>query len=66
MVKDYIAAVEKVRSNAIKEGEVAEALDVYITYVKKLYEQIEEISVIAQNQVNDFLTQVDNADEYLF
>lgn len=66
MVKNYITALEKVRSDAIKEGEVAKALDVYITYVKKLDEQIKEISVIAKKEVEDFLSQVDNADEYLF
>ncbi|WP_075718708.1 hypothetical protein [Roseburia sp. 499] len=66
MVKDYIAALEKVRKNAIKSGEVAKALDVYITYAKKLDGQMEEISVIAKKQVSDFLTQVDSADEYLF
>lgn len=30
MVKDYITALEKVRRNAIKAGEAAEALDAYI------------------------------------
>ena len=66
MVKDYIAAMEKVRNTAIKEGEAAEALDAYLTYVKKLDEQIKEISAIAKKQVNDFLTQVDSVDQYLF
>lgn len=66
MIKAYIATLEKVRSNAIKEGEVADALDAYLVYVKKLDGQIKEISVIAKNQVSDFLTQVDSADEYLF
>lgn len=66
MVKNYIDAVEKVKSNAIKEGEVAEALEAYITYVKKLDEQIKEISIIVKKQVEDFLTQIDDADEYLF
>ena len=59
MVKNYIDAVEK-------EGEVAETLEAYITYVKKLDEQIKEISIIVKKQVEDFLTQIDDADEYLF
>lgn len=66
MVKDYINALEKVRRNAIKAGEAAEALDAYIAYAKKLDGQIEEISAIAKKQAADFLTQVDSADEYLF
>ena len=45
---------------------MAEALEAYITYVKKLDEQIKEISIIVKKQVEDFLTQIDDADEYLF
>ena len=45
MVKNYIDAVEKVKSNAIKEGEVAEALEAYITYVKKLDENNENLKI---------------------
>ena len=66
IVSEYIEAIENVRNNAIKEGSAAKALDTYLTYVKKLSNQISEISIIAEQPVEDFLTQVDDADEYLF
>lgn len=65
-VKQYITILQGIRKDAIKGGDVARALDVYISYAKKLENQIGKISANAQQQANNFIKAVDNADQYLF
>lgn len=65
-IKQYISILKDIKNDAIVSGDVAKALDAYITYVKKLENQIDSISANAQKQTNNFLKAVDDADLYLF
>ena len=66
MVSDYVSVLKTTRRKGIKKGEVADALDSFIDYAERLKEQIGIISDNAQAQVTNFLTRVDEADQYLF
>jgi len=65
-IKQYITILQGIKKDAIKSGDVAKALDAYIKYAKKLENQIGNISTNAQQQANNFIKAVDNADQYLF
>ena len=66
LISDYVVILKGINSNAIVSGEVSKALGVYISYAQKLSEQFSDISSVAKIQINNFLTSVDNADQYLF
>lgn len=66
MVADYVEVLQNIRDKAITGGDVAKALSVYIEYAKKLNKQIGNISTIAKTHVDNFLSRVDSADQYLF
>lgn len=65
-IKKYITVLESIKKDAIKQGDVAIALDSYIQYAKKMDNQIKTISTDVQQQVTNFLKDIDNADQYLF
>ena len=64
LISDYVVILKGI--NSIVSGEVSKALSVYISYAQKLSEQFSDISSVAKIQINNFLTSVDNADQYLF
>lgn len=66
LIENYVSALELLRTTGAKEGEFAKALDTYISYAGKLKEQIGNISDLTKKQIDDFLTQVDSADQYIF
>ena len=66
LTREYISILEEVKGKAITSGEVSSALSVYITYVKKLNNQISDISTSVKNQIDQFLAQVDSEDQYIF
>ena len=66
MVSEYIAALKSTREKAIISGDVAVALDSFITYAEKMRDQLGLISDNAKTQVSTFLSKVDDADQYLF
>ncbi len=66
MVSEYISELKTIRNTAILKGDVRKVLDDYIKYAEKMKEKIGNISQTAQAQVTKFLTQVDQADQYLF
>lgn len=65
-ISEYIAILERIKSNAVMKGNVADALKVYISYGKKLKGQIESVSETAKEQIERFLSAIDEADQYLF
>lgn len=65
-ISQYIDILEKVKSNALLEGDTSKALRAYISYVKKLNKQIGQVSNSANTYVSNFLTRVDQTDQYLF
>ena len=66
MVSNYISILKNVRNKGIVSGDVATALSSYISYASRLKKQIGRISSDVNKQINSFLDQVDNADQYLF
>lgn len=65
-IKQYITILQGIKKDAIIGGDVSKALDQYIKYAKKLENQIGNISTNVQQQANNFIKAVDDADEYLF
>ena len=65
-ISEYVVILERIKSNAIIKGDVANALGSYIEYTKKLKGKISGISTASKQQTGKFLASVDNADLYLF
>lgn len=65
-VAEYISILQNIRNNAITSGDVAKALSEYITYASELSKQVGNLSSIAKGHVDNFLSRVDSADQYLF
>ena len=66
MVSDYIDVLIYARDKAIKSGEVHDVLNSYIEYAKKLKGKISEISGKTPALISEFLSQIDEADKFLF
>ena len=66
LISDYISIIEEVRNNGITSGNVSNALNSYIIYVKKLNKQIGNLSNSNKTQIDKFLAHVDELDRYLF
>lgn len=66
IILQYIAILKEIRTSAIMSGDVSDALSAYIVYAEKLSRRFNDISVSAKNEINKFLTNIDQADQYLF
>lgn len=66
LIAEYISILREVRDNALISGDTAKALGAYIEYTEKLDKQVGKISQVAKKQVDNFLAEVDSADQYLF
>lgn len=66
LVTEYISILQNIKNKAITSGDVSEALSAYIDCVKKLDNQIGDISESTKIQINSFLARVDLEDRYLF
>lgn len=62
----YISCIEGIRSNAILEGDTADALDTFITYAKGLNNIVLESGTNIKTLLENYMTEVDAADEYLY
>ena len=65
-INQYITILEKIKNTAIMSGDVAKALNIYIGYAKKMKGQISKVSETAEEQVKNFIAEIDKADQYLF
>ncbi len=65
-VDSYIKILEDIKSDAIMEGDTAEALKVFIEYAANLKTIIETLGVETKGLCVNFLSEVDNADSYLY
>ncbi|WP_455721610.1 hypothetical protein [Agathobacter sp.] len=63
---NYIKILNNINRSAICHGDVAQALENYISYANKMKNQIKEISDIAQRETEKFLSSIDEADQYIF
>lgn len=66
LVVDYISILQDVKNKGITSGDVSNALNSYINYVKKLNKKIGNLSTSTRIQIDNFLAQVDEEDRYLF
>lgn len=66
LISEYISVLKEVKSKAIVSGDVANALNAYITYAEKLNKQIGNVSTSAKKQIDNFVAKIDAADQYLF
>lgn len=62
----YIASLNEIRQKAILEGDVANALSVYIEYANRLTNRFGILSTNIKIQISNFLKSVDETDKYLF
>lgn len=66
LVVDYISILQDVKNKGIISGDVADALNSYISYVTKLNKKVGNISTSTKKQIDNFLSRVDAEDKYLF
>lgn len=65
-IQEYIDILVRIQKNAIMKGNVADSLEDYIIYAKKLKGKVSSISINAQKQTQQFLSAIEIADQYLF
>lgn len=66
VIAEYVSILQDIKKNAITSGDVSDALGTYISYAQKLNKQVGNISTVAKSHIENFLTRVDDADQYLF
>lgn len=66
VIAEYVSILQEIKNSAITSGDVSDALRTYISYAQKLNKQVGSISTIAKSHIENFLTRVDDADQYLF
>lgn len=65
-VDDYISIMNNILGTAIIEGETAEALQTYMTYVENLSDALLPLGEECDEIANYFLIAVDQADDVLY
>ena len=63
---NYIDTMKEIRSEAVMSGAVAGAIDVFIEYAEMISSTIEAISLELGNDTTNFMTEIDEKDQYLF
>lgn len=66
LIASYNSILKELRQNAIVSGDVANSLSLYIDYANRLNQLFSKVSDVAKQQINAFIDQVDEADQYLF
>lgn len=66
MFGEYVEALKEIKASGIQEGETADILDCFIAHAALLRTKLESIGQLAQETTNEFLTVVDEKDQYLF
>ncbi len=62
----YIRILESISANALKNGDAAKRLDAYVSYAAKMLGELAQNSREVQSNMKKYLTQIDNADKFLF
>lgn len=65
-IESYLLILGKIREEAIKQGATAKALDTFITYASNLKSIVGELGATTKKTCDNFLTEVDEKDQYLF
>ena len=66
IIAKYIETLEDIKKNAIKSGDVSNALSTYIMYAEKIKKQIGDIMTLLQKDMKEFIKYIDEADQYIF
>lgn len=66
MIQEYLKILEEIRKNAIITGDMADNLQAFIQYARKIKGQVEVMGKIAMQTEKNFLYAIDEADQYLF
>lgn len=65
-LEQYLEILKEIQTEALVEGNVAEALVAFIGCVELLKGQLEDISKTMYNRSYSFIQDVNDADQYLF
>ena len=66
IIKDYINILQNLKDKAITSGEGSNALNTYISHVRKLEGVLGGLSSPIKGEIIQFLSRVDGEDKYLF
>lgn len=62
----YINILESIKSEAISQGDISQALDAYISCAKSIKGQLKSISIDLEKLCNNFIDEIDKADKDFF
>lgn len=65
-VNEYVIILKEIKKEAIKKGNVADALESYISYSKKMNGKFLRLAKDAQKYTKKYVEKIDDADQYLF
>ena len=66
ILSNYIRILQSIRDEAICKGEIAEALNVYISSAIRLKGKLKDISADIKKVCDAFIIDIDKADQYIF
>lgn len=65
-IVEYLIILKRICDNALVNGETAKALRDYVEYANKLKGSIRDLSIVIRININEFISKIDDADQYLF
>lgn len=65
-IDEYLRTLNIIRCEGIISGATASQIDCFIGYAEKLYEVIHEMGSQLSQKCDDFITEVDEKDQYLY
>ena len=65
-IEQYTTSLDRIISNGITSGKVFDNLEQFNAAAKELKGIIKETSEIAKGYINEYVKEVDTADEYIF
>lgn len=66
MINSYIEKMQEIKDKAIMEGDIAESLQAFLEYAQSLKDIAGEIGTELKDLMECFITDIDQADEFLF
>ena len=65
-VDSYIATLEKIRNEAVMEGDFKDAIEAFIQCAKVLEGTISQMGLEMENTCEAFIAEIDEKDSYLY
>lgn len=65
-LEEYISILEDAVANGIKAGGTSQAFQAYVDTAKKLQKEVGAITEAASATCNQYITDIDEADEFLY